>query len=304
LAKMLRRRPDALLWFAAGGLSLVEKGLYAWLGRMVGVRTLLFVRAGDVMDRARNSVVYRTGAGFLLRGGERLLCQGRSWQTFFAEVYGLPAERCPVVPNWTASETYLAIGAARKYETDGPVRVLFLAWLDHAKGILELIEAARNLVGRPDTQLVHFDICGEGTASDEVRQLVARYGLDAHVTFHGWVKGSAKSGAFAAADIFALPSYHEGMPNSMIEAMAAGLPVVVTPVGCVPDAITDEGNGLTVPVRDAAALSIALARLVNSAELRERLGRAGHRTAAEEFAVEGAVDRLSRVMNDLGVGRT
>ncbi len=128
---------------------------------------------------------------------------------------------------------------------------------------------------------------------------MAERGLDRVVTFHGWVSGDRKHGLFAAADLLALPSHHEGLPNALIEAMAAGLPALVTPVGCVLDAVTDGRDAVVIPTRNVEALTNALRQLVGSAALRERLGRAAFRRAEDQFAVEGAVERLTTVVREV-----
>ena len=89
-----------------------------------------------------------------------------------------------------------------------------------------------------------------------------------------------------------LPSWAEGLPNSMIEAMAAQLAVVVTAVGNIPDMVIDGRHALLVPPKDIPALTAALARVVGDAALRERLAEQGFALAAREFAVETAVTRL------------
>lgn len=290
VARLLSRKPDAMLLLAAGGFSLAEKSSYAWLGRMFGVRSLLFVRAGEVMERARRSRWYKGWVGLLIGGADRLLCQGESWRRFFVEVMGLPPERCPVVMNWTATPALLSVGASRSYDERPGHRILFLGWLSVTKGLMDLLEAFADVV--KDGASVQLDVAGAGEASDSARAFVRLRGLEDQVVFHGWVDGAARLALLADADIFALPSHHEGMPNAVIEAMAAGLPIVVTPVGAVLDAVDDDRHAVIVPVGDPGRLAAALRGLLGSRDRRERLGRAAHARAAEHFTVEGGVERL------------
>jgi glycosyltransferase involved in cell wall biosynthesis len=115
----------------------------------------------------------------------------------------------------------------------------------------------------------------------------------------GLLEGERKLAALERAHIFVLPSYTEGLPNAMIEAMAVGLPVVVTRVGSIPDVVIDETNGLLVQPRDSAALATALRRLIASAELRQRLGQAAHATARTRFATEHAARALSSLIAEI-----
>ena len=140
-------------------------------------------------------------------------------------------------------------------------------------------------------------LAGQGSALEEARSWVQSRGLDAHIVFAGWIAGAEKISLYATADIFVLPSYAEGLPNAMIEAMAAGLPVVVTPVGSIPDVIVDNSNGLVVPPRDVPALTNALDYLSKAPEERKRLGSAAHELARERFGVERAAEALAQLIH-------
>jgi glycosyltransferase involved in cell wall biosynthesis len=119
------------------------------------------------------------------------------------------------------------------------------------------------------------------------------------VRFAGILIGRAKLEALRSADAFVLPSYTEGLPNAMIEAMAAGLPVVVSAVGSVPDVVVHGVNGLLVSPRDGVSLEGAMRRILSSPELRLRLGREAHRVASERFAPESAASRLVALIEEV-----
>jgi glycosyltransferase involved in cell wall biosynthesis len=166
---------------------------------------------------------------------------------------------------------------------------LFLGWLERDKGIFELLEACRQLAGGRRFAL---DVAGEGNASAEARAFVARHGLHDRVYFHGWLRGPELHAALARADVLVLPSWAEGLPNAMVEAMAAGLAVVVSAVGAIPELITDRRSGMLVEPHNAASLVRALGETLDDRELRERMAREGHRIAIRDFALEEAVGRL------------
>lgn len=292
-----RRRPDVLLLFAALGLSLLEKGVCAGYARLRGIPTLMSLRGGAFMDSSRRSPAYRRLFRPLLANARFLVCQGDTWRSFFGEVYGIPPERCPVVQNWTASPELLRIGEARGYGARPRVRLLFVGWLDDTKGIFELLEAVARLAAVPGLPRVELAVAGEGNASDAAREWVRARELADRVTFLGWIDGEEKLRAFADADVFVLPSHGEGLPNAMVEAMATGLPVVVTPVGSIPDVVESGRQGVLVPVGDAGALARALEPLAADPAARERLGREGHRTAKERFGVDEAVRKLTRIIH-------
>ena len=93
----------------------------------------------------------------------------------------------------------------------------------------------------------------------------------------------------AEADIACLPSYREGLPKALLEAMAVGLPCVTTDVPGCRSVVSDGDNGLLVPVRDVAALATALAKLIGDPGLRQRMGRRGRARVEQEFANERVI---------------
>lgn len=291
-----RSRPDVVLLFASAGLSFVEKALLALYASWRGVPAILAVRSGAFINACRRSWMFRRLVGILLRVPRFIVCQGASWQELYGQLFGLPESRCPVVDSWAATEELVCVGDQRPSADRSPVRLLFVGWIERSKGVFELLESVRRLVAQEEVD-VSLTLAGQGSALEEARSWVYARGLETHIVFAGWIAGAEKISLYATADIFVLPSYAEGLPNAMIEAMAAGLPVVVTPVGSIPDVIVDNLNGLVVPPRDVPALTNALDFLSKAPEERKRLGRAAHELARERFGVERAAEALAQLIH-------
>jgi len=155
---------------------------------------------------------------------------------------------------------------------DGTFRVLSVGRLVSAKGHGVLLEgvaiAARN--GVP----IELTIVGDGPRRDRLEALTAELGLGEQVTFAGAIAQDRLPAMFAAADAFCLPSFAEGLPVVLMEAMATGLPAVTTGVMGIPELVVDDENGLIVPPGRADLVADALVRLARDPELRARLGRA------------------------------
>jgi len=285
-----RRKPDCVLLFVAVGASVAEKGVMAWYARLRGVPAILFPRGGGLIDACRNSSFHARWVNVAFGGARTMFCQSAAWQRFAVDTLSFAPSEAPVIENWTATPDLLRIGRARQ-QLDGSraPRLLFVGWLDREKGAAELLEACRLLSTHRRFTL---DVVGEGNFSAAARDFVSRHGLESQVRFRGWLHGDALLQTFVDSDLLALPSWAEGLPNAMIEAMAAGLVVVVTCVGGIPDVVTDRENALLIPPRDVAALADALARVIDDGALRERLGRAAHALAERQFGVERAADLM------------
>jgi len=213
------------------------------------------------------------------------------WRSWLAQV-GANA-RVVCVPNPVQLQPAVAARGARNV-------VLYLGRIEPAKGIPELLEAFAGLrAGAPDARLV---CAGEGDVASAWRQ-AQRLGLEEAVRFPGWIAGAEKRAWLARAAVFVLPSHAEGLPMSLLEAMAAGLPVVASAVGGIPDVVRDGVNGFLVAPGDRVALLRALGRVLNDATLGAALGAAGRDAVRARFAPEHALAPLEALYAELGLAR-
>jgi colanic acid/amylovoran biosynthesis glycosyltransferase len=139
---------------------------------------------------------------------------------------------------------------------------------------------------------IRLTIVGDGPKRARLEALASELGIEGRVTFAGAVAHDRLPEVFAAADAFCLPSFAEGLPVVLMEAMATAIPAVTTSVNGIPELVVDEENGLVVPPGRADLVARALARLAREPELRNRLGRAGRERVVEEFDVRREAQRL------------
>jgi L-malate glycosyltransferase len=138
---------------------------------------------------------------------------------------------------------------------------------------------------RPD---VHLVLLGSGELEKDLRKQAERLSLDRALTFAGFRPDAARY--LSAMDVFVLCSVEEGLGTSILDAQAAGIPVVGTTAGGIPEAVSDEVTGLLVPPADAEALAQAILRLAQDVELRRRLGRSGRVWIQEHFSATRMVE--------------
>jgi glycosyltransferase involved in cell wall biosynthesis len=185
---------------------------------------------------------------------------------------------------------------------DAIVHVLTVSRIDPRKGLRCLPGAVALLRG--DGLDVELDIIGPvvGSPGETERQQIAadavRLGVDRHVHSLGSVPLQALLARYRQYDIFVLPTLPgEGIPRVLLEAMAAGLPVVTTRVAGIPSLITHEQNGLLIEESAAAAVAAAVRRLINDRDLRMRLIRGGYRTA-RAHTLEGQAAQMAAIASD------
>jgi glycosyltransferase involved in cell wall biosynthesis len=216
-----------------------------------------------------------------LRSADAVVALTRSWA---AELSRFAAVDAYVIPNAPDIDPEPLARAAA-----GPPTVAYLGHLYADKGVYELVDAVAAVRRtHPDVRLV---LAGQGRERERLLE-VGRERLGDAVELPGWLMGPAKRELLATATCLALPSYHEGLPLVVLEAMHAGLPVVATPVGGVPEVARDGEEALLVPPRDVPALADALGRVLGDAGLRERLGAAARARAEAEYSVDAFRDRV------------
>ncbi len=169
-------------------------------------------------------------------------------------------------------------------------RLLFVGRLSHGKGLEVLFESIAQL--RSDGVDVGLTVVGDGETRPRLERLARTLGIASSVTFVGSEPEDAVRRRLADTDIFVLPSFAEGVPVCLMEAMASGLAVVATAVGGVPELVEHGASGLLVPPGDVRSLTAALSRLVGDAPLRGVLGRAGREKVECSFDGRSEAIRL------------
>ena len=290
LFALLFNRPDGVLLFAAVGPSIAEKGLMAWAARIVGIPASMFPRGAQVIEAARESPLQKLWIKAAMRGATQMLCQGPAWQRFAVDELGFESSRCPIIYNWTATPELIKIGKRRVPPSANKIpKILFLGWLEREKGVFELLGACRRLSEKHKFRLL---IAGNGNAERRAKDYVMDCEMDKFVEFLGWVHGERKRQLLEEADILVLPSWIEGFPNTVIEAMAAKLAVVVSAVGNVPDILANREQALLIPPKNEEMLWSALDELMCNPGLCASLAENGHSFARDHFTTESAIARL------------
>ncbi len=179
----------------------------------------------------------------------------------------------------------------------GPLHIVTVGRLSAEKGQVGLIDAfAALLTGGRDAVLT---IVGDGPERAVLAARIAAHGITGQVRFAGRLPAAATLAEVAAADLFVLPSFMEGLPVVLMEAMALGVPVIASGVAGIPELIADERSGLLVPPSDWDALGAAMARLADDAALRQQLAIAGRARVEAEFAIDRAIAPLIAAFADV-----
>jgi glycosyltransferase involved in cell wall biosynthesis len=198
---------------------------------------------------------------------QRLIVLSESWKSFYIENLGLKPEQVLVFYNPVKIPAEIP---HRSSSVSKKVNLLFLGRIGQRKGAFDLIKAFSLLHTEYQTKSTLI-LAGDGDI-EQAHNLVATLNLENYIKLPGWIGEDERDILLTEADVFILPSYNEGLPLAMLEAMAWELPVIVTPVGGIPEIVTQSENGLIVNPGNVEQLSDAIKSLIENEALRFSLG--------------------------------
>ncbi|MFB6141781.1 MAG: glycosyltransferase family 4 protein [Halorientalis sp.] len=259
-----------------------------------GTPTVVHEVHGDPMTADRNGLLNR----FLLaaerrcaRLSDRIVVKSeRIRETYLDRGIGRP-EQYVVIHHGVETERFRTAAPERREREAEPVRLLFVGRLADGKGLFDLLDALERVAESRD---VWLQIAGEGPLAEELAREIDERGLPAELLGYR----EDVPALMADADVLALPSYREGTPRVVTEAMASGLPVVATAIAGIPDQVADGESGYLVEPGDVAALADRIADLVEDPETRAAFGSRGQERA-EEFDIDRAKDAYRELYRSL-----
>lgn len=217
-------------------------------------------------------VFYQNSPAFLkwiisacLKQCAHLIVLSESWKDFYVKSCGLAAEQVIVLKN----PVVFPDSIPQRQERD-TVTFAFMGKLNQRKGVYDIVNALA-LLSPCERSKIRIELGGSGEAQ-AIQDLAKSLGVQELIRFHGWVDEGLRNQILAEADVFLLPSYNEGLPMALLEAMSWSLPSISTPVGGIPEVITHGFNGLLVQPGDVTGLAKAMALLKTDVELRLQMG--------------------------------
>lgn len=266
-----------------------RKSIMARMAHKAGKRVILHDHDGEFKKAFEESDdAYRRDVRETFGIADRVVVLSEEWRDYFAENV-CDSGKIDVVHNGV-KVTAKPCSPCSRHD------VLFLGRLDANKSPDVLLRASRDVLSCfPDTKIVFG---GDGEV-EKNKQLAAELDIADRCEFLGWVTGDEREALFERAAVYCLPSKNEGMPMSVLEAMARGIPTIATSVGGIPQVIRDGVNGYLMPVDDESKLSGLLCTLMGSEDLRLSIGRAGRSTISGRFNVKRNVDAIVQLYKEL-----
>lgn len=294
LFAMLFRNIDSVLIFCSRGASFREKGLMIRLAKNFGKKTILAPRSGLLIDDFDKSSGFKNFGQKVFDACDIIICQGRFWERYFNTQFSGLTEKTVVVHNWIKKRDNEKVIKSGKR-----MKIVFLGWIDQNKGVFDLINVAYELRSLD----IEWHLAGNGKDYEEVAQMVSTYKMEEYFKLLGWVHGDEKDKLLVSSDVFILPSYREGLPNSMLEAMMYSLCTIVSDVGAVSDIIEDTVNGYLIEPGNVDSIKSAVRSAIKLGNGRKDMGNLARATVLEKNTIELAVEKFGQVL-DINNGNT
>jgi glycosyltransferase involved in cell wall biosynthesis len=269
--------------------------VYMMVARLTGTRLLYQVHGGALpQDFLGASRLARALLQWVLRLPDAIVVLAAAELAAYREF--LPGCRIRLIANAIDCAPLLSLPRAPRTASQ-PLRLIYLGRLIREKGLYELLQGLADARTRgSDAQLT---VVGTGPEEAGLRRRALELGLGGAVSFAGPAFGAAKHRLLGAADVFALPSYNEGLPYALLEGMAAGNAVITTRVGGIPDVAVAGEHALFIPPRDPHAIAGAIAALDADAASLMRMGRACRNRIAHHYSPERLVQEFGELYADL-----
>jgi glycosyltransferase involved in cell wall biosynthesis len=302
LSRMLVRvRPDAVLVHATSSVSILRDWVFMATARLAGARVICHyhgtiharfpsgeTRSGRAIGRLLMSAAHCVivlSPNYRQKMGSAWKRDDLAWAPNVADVAlfrNMPAD---MPAPWLAP---------------GERAVLFVGRLSAPKGIYDLFDAIPRVIERhPETRFVLVGVAESDSMEPLIRAEARRRGIAARLTFLGSLEGRDKAAAFVTSKMIVVPSWTEAFPLVIPEAMAAGLPVIATAVGAIPDFVKDGEDGFLVATRNPPELADRICRLLDDEGLRRRISERVRERAPREFAIEIGCGKVTEVIRDV-----
>ena len=292
-------RPEVCHIATSVGLSFLKHSVCVAIARLLGSKVLLHPHCSFYFFYERRPKAWQWFARKVIGLCDSVIILSKEWMALQEAV---PSCQLHYLPNAIDLSSYVEVARERiATKSDKPcLHVLYLGHVGKDKGSFDLIAAATKVLGQEKN--VVFELVGHEQAHGDIKQLkeeVVEAGFEQFIHFQSPVTGSEKIEQFRRADLFVYPSYHEGMPMAVIEAMACGLPVIATQVGGLPDLVLPGVNGLLVPAGQPDQLANAIQQLIADPQLRYAMQTRSLQLAQEKFDIEKLVLRLLEIYRAL-----
>lgn len=284
IGQLIGKRPDVIHIHSSFGPSFYRKMPFIYLGRWAGIPVVNHIHGAEfdsfyekASERKKKLVAKVYGKC------TRLVVLSKEWEKAISQI--VPAEKIDVVENYCKIPK-------EPYDTERkPMQLLFLGELGERKGCYDIPVILERI--KQSFPQVHLVMAGDGQM-EQVKEAFRKKNLLETVEFPGWVRGPEKEKLLRESAVFLFPTYHEGMPMAVLEAMGYGMGIVTTKVGGIPKLIIHKETGYLEMPGQTQAMAQDVMELLRDEEHCRRMGQQARNFAAANYSLEAHIQKLEQ----------
>ncbi|MBD2447499.1 glycosyltransferase family 4 protein [Nostoc sp. FACHB-152] len=292
IKKLITEKIDIVHIHLSDGGSVLRKAILTLVSLIFSKPVLMHAHGAEFhVTYAKLPKIAQQALNWVFCRCKGFIVLSNNWQDYYVNNLGLNKKIVIVLPNPTELPEHIP-----DRRNQAKTKFAFCGRVGQRKGAFDLINAFANLTDdeQRQSQLI---IAGDGEI-EKAQQLVDELDLKEKVTFLGWINSQQRDDLLSKADVFVLPSYNEGLPMAILEAMGWGLPVIATPVGGIPELVITNQNGLLVSPGNIQQLADAMKLVINNEFLRISLGKVA-RENVEKFDIKNYCQILANIYSSL-----
>jgi glycosyltransferase involved in cell wall biosynthesis len=291
---IISNNPEIIHINTSYGFGFWWNSCFLIIGKLFRKKIILHIHGGRFFDNWNNkNKLVKKLISKIINSANNCIVLSHGWKCKFEE--NLDVQNISVLRNAVSDEFFYN---KRYIRNDDKVHLLFVGAIVEAKGIFDLIDALNVIVNSYNIKNVLLTIVGDGDLEHVTSYIKERF-LEDYIIVKGPRIKQELIEEYINADIFVLPSWGEGLPFVLLEAMASSLPVVTTKVGAIPELINQGENGYLIKPRDINSLAQSIMHLVSDAELRIKMGVNNYKKIEKDFSLKIMLDNLYRIYMQL-----
>ncbi|MGE7683276.1 glycosyltransferase family 4 protein [Peribacillus simplex] len=288
LGALFSFRPDIIHIHMSEKGSFYRKTIILLITKLFNRLVILHIHSASFDDFYNSNNLQKKFIKYILNKADKLIVLSKQWEEYYSNI--VPPSKIAVLYNGV-----YRIDEKFKRKNSSPIG-LFLGRLGQRKGTYDLLSSINEL--KKDGVVGSFYFAGDGEI-EQVKHLINENELEDIVTVLGWVNSEQISDLLKEVDFLVLPSYNEGLPMAILEAMNYGLPIISTYVGGIPEVINNNDNGYLILPGDTDGLTKALASLLTNEQLRVEMGMKNREIILNRFDIQALMKDLSSIYQSL-----
>lgn len=288
ISSLMFFRPNVVHIHMSEKGSFYRKTIILLISKLFNKPVILHIHSASFDEFYNSNEIQKKVIKFILNKADKLIVLSKQWEKYYSNI--VPKNKIAVLYNGVYK-------MEKEFKREHPIPIgLFLGRLGERKGTYDLLSSIKKLKESGVTGKFYF--AGDGEI-EQVKQLIKEYEIEEMVTVLGWVNSKQINDLLKQVDFLVLPSYNEGLPMAILEAMNFGLPIISTYVGGIPEVITNSDNGYLITPGEIDELTKALTSLINNADLRTEMGMKNRNIILERFDIQSLMNNLSNIYSGL-----